>query len=109
MLNPMQKWIENALGQVQADMQTAMTELEGLKLEATSGGGVVKVVVNGLGEIFEIVIDPEVVNPEEVEMLQDLVCSAVREALSKAGEIRKEKLMGALPLGQLGMDIPWPL
>ncbi len=106
MINPMQKLLENALGQMQADMQEAMAELEETKLEGTSGGGVVKVTVNGLGEIFDIQIAPEVVDPEDVEMLQDLVCSAVREALSRSAEARKERLMAAMPLGQLGINLP---
>ncbi|HTN43780.1 MAG TPA: YbaB/EbfC family nucleoid-associated protein [Nitrospiria bacterium] len=61
-------------------------------VEATAGGGMVTVVANGRQEIVSIKIDPEVVNPQEVEMLQDLVLAAVNEARRKAQELMAEQM-----------------
>ena len=62
------------------------------RIEASSGGGMVKAVVTGKGEILEIKIDPQAVDPEDVEMLEDLVVSAVREALEQASQLKTEKM-----------------
>jgi DNA-binding YbaB/EbfC family protein len=105
MLNPMQKMIEGAVSKLQENMKTAVAELEETRIEATSGGGVVKVTVNGLGEIYDIELDPQVVDPDEIEMLQDLICSAVREAWSQSQAARQEKLMSATPLANAGLDL----
>jgi len=83
------------------DIQKAEEELASERIEATSGGGMVKVAANGKGEVLEVKIDPTVVDPEDVEMLEDLVTSAVREAISRANEIKAEKMQaatGGLPL-----------
>ncbi|MBI3611563.1 MAG: YbaB/EbfC family nucleoid-associated protein [Nitrospirae bacterium] len=61
-------------------------------VEATAGGGMVTVVANGRQEIVSIKIDPEVVNPKEVEMLQDLILAAVNEARRKAQELMAEQM-----------------
>ncbi|MBI3597697.1 MAG: YbaB/EbfC family nucleoid-associated protein [Nitrospirae bacterium] len=61
-------------------------------VEATAGGGMVTVVANGKQEIVSIKIDPEVVNPQEVEMLQDLILAAVNEARRKAQELMAEQM-----------------
>ncbi|HEY5594166.1 MAG TPA: YbaB/EbfC family nucleoid-associated protein [Nitrospiria bacterium] len=61
-------------------------------VEATAGGGMVTVVANGKQEIVSIKIDPEVVNPNEVEMLQDLILAAVNEARRKAQELMAEQM-----------------
>jgi DNA-binding YbaB/EbfC family protein len=61
-------------------------------IEATAGGGMVTVVANGRQEIVSIKIDPEVVNPNEVEMLQDLILAAVNEARRKAQELMAEQM-----------------
>ena len=77
-------------------------ELEEKEVEASVGGGAVKVVANGKKQIISIEIKPEVVDPEDIEMLQDLVLSAVNEALRSADE------MSAGKMAQLtgGMNIP---
>jgi nucleoid-associated protein EbfC len=62
------------------------------RIETSSGGGMVKAVVTGRGEIVQLVIDPQVVDPTDVEMLQDLVVSAIREALEQAAEIKTDKM-----------------
>lgn len=90
------------------DQQKMEAELAEERIEATSGGGMVTATVNGMAEMLDIKISPEVVDPEDVEMLQDLVTSAVREALEQANERRKEKmqeLAGGMGLPP-GMGIP---
>lgn len=74
------------------DSERMQEELRNQRIEASSGGGMVTAAVTGLGELLEIKIDPQVVDPEDVEMLQDLVVSAVREASEKAAEIKNEKM-----------------
>ncbi len=87
---------------MQRDMEKAQEELEVLEVEATAGGGAVKVVVTGKKEVKEIVIAQEVVDPDDVEMLQDLVLAAVNEALRKAQEAYEQK-MGKISGGLGGM------
>ena len=82
-------------------MQQAMTDAQE-KLEAQSGGGVVSVKVNGKRELLSLTIDPKVVDPDDVEMLQDLVMAAVNEALRK-GEANREETMNKMAPGMGGM------
>ncbi|NPV27856.1 MAG: YbaB/EbfC family nucleoid-associated protein [Firmicutes bacterium] len=72
---------------IQADMAKLQEELQTRTVEATAGGGVVKVVASGKQEIVSVTIDPQAVDPEDVEMLQDLIIAAVNEALRKAQEM----------------------
>lgn len=74
------------------DVQRVQDELACERVEATSGGGVVKAVVSGNGDLLEIKIDPQAVDPDDVEMLEDLVTTAVREALSKAKELAAARM-----------------
>jgi len=76
-------------------VQKAQEELAEERIEVASGGGMVKVTVTGKGEILEIKIDPQVVDPDDVEMLEDLVITAVREALTKAKEVEAERMQAA--------------
>ena len=94
--------------QMQAKMQEVQTELEKAEVEATSGGGMVKVICNGKNEIVSMKIDPEVVNKDDVEMLQDLVLAAVNSAREKVQEMQTEK-MSALTggLNIPGMNFPF--
>lgn len=69
---------------MQQDMLKMQEELEVKQYEAAAGGGVVKAVVNGKHEVVSLTIDPEAVDPEDVEMLQDMVVAAVNEAMRKA-------------------------
>ena len=66
---------------MQAELARAQEEIKDMTFEATAGGGMVKVVANGDMTVDSIVIDPEAVDPEDVEMLQDMVAAAVNEAL----------------------------
>lgn len=87
---------------IQAEMMRLQEELGGRTVEATVGGGAVTAVVNGKQELVSISIRPEAVDPEDVEMLQDLVLSAVNEAL------RQSREMVAQEMGKLtgGLNIP---
>lgn len=88
--------------QMQNRMMKIQQELEETVVEGTSGGGVVTVEVTGQREMKSIKIDPSAVDPEDVEMLEDLVLAAVTDAMDKAMKLNEEK-MGALTGG---MKIP---
>jgi nucleoid-associated protein EbfC len=86
---------------MQKDMMKVQEELELREIEASAGGGAVTVVVTGKKELVSIKIKPEVVDPEDVEMLQDLILAAVNEAIRKAEEMVSSE-MGKLT-GGLGL------
>lgn len=89
---------------MQQDMLKMQEELEAREYTATAGGGVVTAAVSGKRELLSVTIDPEAVDPEDVEMLQDLVVAAVNEALRKAeaeASANMQKLTGNLNLGGL--------
>ena len=89
---------------MQQDMLKMQEELEVKQYEAAAGGGVVKAVVNGKHEVVSLTIDPEAVDPEDVEMLQDMVVAAVNEAMRKAeaeASQNMSRLTGGLNLGGL--------
>jgi DNA-binding YbaB/EbfC family protein len=97
-MNKMMKQVQK----MQQEMMKLQEELANRTVESTAGGGVVKVVANGKNEITAIEIKPEAVDPEDVEMLQDLVLTAVNEALKKAQD------MASTEMGRLtgGLKIP---
>jgi len=78
--------------QMQAKMMRVQEELEGRTVEATSGGGMVTAVVNGKHELISLKIEKDVVDPEDIEMLQDLVVAAVNEGVRKAQEMAQEEM-----------------
>ena len=87
---------------MQQQMVKMQEELAGKTVEASAGGGMVRVTANGKQEIVSILIEPEVVDPEDVEMLQDLISAAVNEALKRSQEMvssEMSKITG-------GMSIP---
>ena len=88
--------------QMQAKMSKVQEELEEKKVEATAGGGAVKVVVNGKQEVLDLEIDPDAVDSEDVEMLEDLILAAVNEGLRKAQDMVDDE-MGKVTGG---MNIP---
>ncbi len=77
---------------IQEEMEKIQGEMAAKKVEASSGGGMVTVEVNGNQEVLSIKIDPEVINPDDKEMLEDLVLSAVNEAMRKSKDLMKEKI-----------------
>jgi DNA-binding YbaB/EbfC family protein len=80
---------------MQQDMQEAQEALANATVEASAGGGVVKATVTGEGELRRVSIDPSVVDPEDIETLEDLVVAAVSEAVRQAKELQQEKLGAA--------------
>jgi DNA-binding YbaB/EbfC family protein len=89
------------VGQMQEQMQKAQEELAKETVEATAGGGMVRVTANGAGDIREIKIDPRAIDPADPELLQDMVLAAVNEALRSAKSLAEAKL-GGLAGGALG-------
>lgn len=77
---------------MQSQMQKVQEELANRTVEASSGGGMVKAVVNGKQELLSVKIEPDVVNPSDVDMLQDLVVAAVNEAIKKSQAMMNEEM-----------------
>jgi DNA-binding YbaB/EbfC family protein len=88
--------------QLQQAQERIQKEIQALEIEATSGGGMVKVVMDGQKNLKTLKIDPEVVSKDDVEMLQDLVTAAVNEAARKVDEAVQEKIGGLAG----GMKLP---
>ncbi|NLX84751.1 MAG: YbaB/EbfC family nucleoid-associated protein [Synergistaceae bacterium] len=88
---------------MQAEMELAQEQLASTVVEGVSGGGMVKAKVNGNGDVLSVSISPEVVDPKEVEMLEDLIISAIKEALKQSREMANGKMnsitggMGGFP------------
>jgi nucleoid-associated protein EbfC len=110
--------LQNMLRQAQemmAQQQQAQEALKNERIEASAGGGMVKVVMTGDLHLQSIRIEPEAVDPDDVEMLQDMVVAAVNEAVRSAQELQESKLGGATEgfdpmsaLDMLGMGSPPP-
>ena len=89
------------LGQVQARMQQAQDELAALEVEGQSGAGLVKILLNGKGEMRRVTIDPTLMQPGEAEILEDLILAALQDAKTKVDSAMQEKMSavtGGLPL-----------
>ncbi|WP_067840333.1 YbaB/EbfC family nucleoid-associated protein [Amphibacillus sediminis] len=97
-MNKMMKQMQK----MQKDMLKAQEELQAMTFEATAGGGMVKVVANGKKEILEVEIKEEVVDPDDVEMLQDLIIAATNEVLTKVDD-QSNETMGKFTQG---MNLP---
>ena len=98
--------MQQKIAQMQEDMNAKQAEIEAREFVASVGGGVVEAKVNGKKEVISVNIKPEAVDPEDIEMLQDLVVSAVNEALRQAGEAMEKGmsgLTGGLDLGAFGL------
>jgi hypothetical protein len=85
--------------QMQAEMAKAQEQLKNEVVEASAGGGMVKVTMTGDLQLREIKIDPEAVDPEDVDMLQDMVAAAINEALRSAQELAANRMGGIAGLG----------
>ena len=106
-MNQMLKQVQ----QMQAEMMKAQEGLKDEIVEASAGGGMVTVKITGELEIKELTIDPEAVDPEDVEMLQDMVLAAVNEAVRSAQELAANKMQQATgglggPGGLGGLGLP---
>ena len=98
--------IQQKIAQMQEQMTAAQEAVEAREFTASVGGGVVEAKVNGKKEVLSVTIKPEAVDPEDVEMLQDLVVSAVNEALRQAGDAMEKGMSGVtggLNLGAFGL------
>lgn len=91
--------------QMQARMSELQTELDNQTVTSTSGGGMVEVTADGRGRVRAVKIDPTVVDPEDVEMLEDLVLAAVSEAQQKAGKVYEEQMKKVTG----GLNLPFQL
>jgi len=103
----MAKFDMNAMlkqAQLQAQMLEAQEQAKQEVVEASAGGGMVTVKANGGGEIVEIVIDPKAIDPDDPEMLADIVMAAANEALRSAADLVESKIKSQMPdLGSLGL------
>lgn len=98
--------LQQKIAAMQEQMNAAQEAVEATEFTASVGGGVVEARVNGKKEVLAVTIKPEAVDPEDVEMLQDLVVSAVNEALRQAGEAMEQgmnNVTGGLNLGAFGL------
>jgi len=94
------------VGEMQEQMQQAQSELDSEVVESSAGGGMVSVKATGAGEIKEIKIDPKAIDPNDPELLADMVLAAVNEAIRSARSLQESKL-GGLAGGALGgLGIP---
>ena len=94
--------------QMQEQMVRAQEEAKNEIAEASAGGGMVTVKANGAGELLEIAIDPRAIDPDDPELLSDLVLAAVNEALRSSRALMESKMSGLMPggLGDLGGLLP---
>jgi DNA-binding YbaB/EbfC family protein len=98
----LQKLLLEQVQKVQQNLVKTQEELANERVEATAGGGMVTAVATGIGEIVEIRIAREAVDPDDVELLQDTVLAAVREAIAKAKQHQAERMQAATG----GLSIP---
>ena len=94
--------IQQMMKQAQQMQDTLQKQMAGMKVEASSGGGMVTVVVNGAKQLQSIKIDPEAVSKDDVDMLQDLILAAINDAHRKADEAMQQQMSGMMG----GMKIP---
>jgi hypothetical protein len=94
--------IQQMMKQAQQMQERMQRELAEMKVEATAGGGMVTVVVNGSKQMLSLKIDPEAVSKEDVEMLQDLILAAINDAQRKVDEAVQKQMSGLMG----GMKIP---
>jgi nucleoid-associated protein EbfC len=93
------------VAQMQSDVQKAQAELENERVEGTAGGGMVKVTASGGGEILAVELARDAVDPDDIEMLQDLIVAAIGDATRASRELQQTR-MGALTGGLGGLGLP---
>ena len=94
--------IQKMMQQAQQMQESLQKQLKETKVEATAGGGMVTVVMNGVKEIQSLTIDPEVVSPDDVEMLQDLIVAAIADAQRRVDELVSQQMGGMMG----GLKVP---
>ena len=98
---PSQSEMLRQVQKMQEDMQTKQAELDAKEYEVSAGGGVVKVKINGKKEVLNINIDPEIVDPDDIETLSDILVAAVNEAIKKVdatNDAEMGKITGGLSM-----------
>ena len=106
MSSPDQMKLMRKMQEMQAGMAAAQEALAAETVEGTAGGGMVKVTLSGSGEVQRVSIDASVVDPDDIETLEDLVVAAVTDGLRRAAELQATRLgavTGGLDLGSLGL------
>ncbi len=99
----------NQLMKIAQDMSKKMEEqMDAVEVEGNAGGGMVKVLMNGHKNVLSVEIAPEVVDPEDIEMLQDLVTAAFNDAVTKVDEELKDSLGGLRGMGGMPGGFPFP-
>jgi hypothetical protein len=102
----MAKMLENIQKKMVEDAEKMNDRLDEARLDGSAGGGIVKAVADGHGHILSIEIKPDVVDPDDIETLQDSVLIAVREALDKAEEMRTDEQRKLMPANIPGLNLP---
>ncbi len=105
----MSKGLGNMMKQaqkLQKQMMEIQEEISKKTVEGSSGGGMVKVTANGRQDILEVKIDPEVVDSEDIELLEDLIVAAIANAREKAKSLMEDEMRKVLPPGLGNLDIP---
>lgn len=92
----------NQMQKLQADMEKTQAELETEELTVTAGGGIVTLVITGQRKVKSLKIDPEVVDPDDVDMLQDVVVAAINDTLEQVEKLQEERMGGLTG----GLDLP---
>src|SRR5215211_1131573 len=98
--------IQQMMKQAQQMQERMQKQMADMRIEATSGGGMVTVVMNGSKQVLSLTIDPEAVSKEDVEMLQDLILAAINDGSRKADEALSQQMSGLLGGMPGGMKIP---
>lgn len=97
--------LESQFEKISENINRVLRELDATEVEGSAGGGAVKVRMTGNGDVLAVEISPAAVEANDIELLQDLVCAAVRDASAKSTELKREKVLGATPLGALGANM----
>ena len=98
--------VNKLMAKVREDGEKMQAKLDAARLDGSAGGGAVKAVADGHGHLLELTISPEAIDPEDGEMLQDTILSAIREALAKSETLREDEAQKMIPSGIPGLNIP---
>ena len=98
--------IENQVAGFHAQLTSAMEELARMEVEGSAGGGAIKVVMTGAGEVLRVAVAPSVLATGDAELVEDLIAAALRDTLERVSAVKKDKIMTATPLAGLGFDLP---
>lgn len=107
MRNLLQQFLMRKAMHLQERIASLQKELDEMRVEGIAGGGAVKVIASGAGELLEIKISPDLLKVEELELLEDLVLVAAKDALAKAQEASAEKWRSLL--AELGLPVDFPI